>query len=108
MARYEGMDELLNRVRQRLGVEPSSHPGRSAPQSTQEPAGHEQQYASMVERVLLLASDVEQLRDHLCAPEGDALTEEQRDELLGFVGKVKNDLESYERALHHLVVTRST
>lgn len=100
MARYEGMEDLLQRVREHLEVEgdaamsPSGPAGSSANLLTRE-----QPYESALENLLLLLHDAEQLRERLTPGRLHALPKEQHDDLQSLLNKVLQELWSCEAAL---------
>lgn len=92
MTRYEGMEDLLQRVRDRLGVlEPLEV-------AVDEGLG-EEQYASMLETVLLVVRDTGQLRAGFTPERLRTLTPEQREDLLSLVSKSMRELWSAKTAL---------
>lgn len=92
MARYEGMDELLQRLRERLAVaEPKSKHANAASASTTVDRG-DRHYADILEGLLLLMREAEQLRARMAPELLDALTEEQRGDLLTILGKLLREL----------------
>lgn len=98
MARYEGMEELLQRVRERLGVEEIEREGPSkviTPQSEQPNVP----YAELLEAVLLVLRDAEQMSDLAVSTRVAAMTDEQRGDVLDILGKTLRELWRSKAAL---------
>ena len=88
MPRYEGMEDLLQRVRQRLGVvDAEAEAGESALSADQN-----LHYRATLETLRLLMRDAEKLRALLEPGDLRRLTEEQHDELMATLGKVLREL----------------
>jgi len=92
MPRYEGMDDLLQQVRDRLGVL------EQAPHPSEEPDAQEG-YASLLEAVVLVVRDAGQLRSLLASEKLRAVTSQQHEELLSLLGKALRELWSCKAAL---------
>jgi hypothetical protein len=98
MPRYEGMEDLLQRVRQRLGVvDAEAEAGESAPS-----ADHNLHYTATLEMLLLLMRDAEKLHGLLEPEHSRRLTEQQHDELMATLGKVLRELWRCKAALERV------
>ena len=99
MPRYEGMDDLLQRVRDRLGVmDPQADPDADVPDLVNA-SSRSEQYESILEVLLLLLRDAEQLGE-LVAPERlYSLTGEQHEDLQSILSKALRQLWSCKAAL---------
>ncbi len=102
MPRYEGMDDLLQRVRDRLEV---VNPGLEAqtgapavPGRADRPERNER-YESTLEVLLLLLRDAEQLGELVLPEDLYGLTREQREDLESILAKVLHQLWSCKAAL---------
>jgi len=100
VARYEGMDEMLQRVRERLG-QPETPSEEAAPSAVLKLAVpfREQQNMRALDQARALLNGAEQLRD-LLRPECLAtLAPEQQERLIGLLGQTLQELRSVEDAL---------
>jgi len=88
MPRYEGMEDLLQRVRQRLGVvDAEVEAGENVPSADQN-----LHYRATLETLRLLTGDAEKLHELLEPGHSRPLTEEQHDELMATLGRVLREL----------------
>lgn len=100
MARYEGMEDILQRVRKRLG-EPQA-PALTAP--PEPPAAlavplREQQYLRTVDGAQSLLRSAETLKEMLSSEYVRTLNSEQQEHLLMIIGQIFHDLWAIEGAL---------
>lgn len=86
MARYDGMEDLLRRVSERLAVSGPS----SAPVAEPEP-----EYAELLEQMLLLVRDVTELTDSLPSYAGKLSAEQQAD-LAALLRRARHGLDRLE------------
>ena len=102
MARYEGMDDLLKRVREHLSTaaEPAGDEGVVTKGPV--PAAIDDQYERAVDRLNTLLRDAVQFRDALSPSGGKALSHAEIDELLRLLGRVLAELWTCESALQHV------
>ena len=96
MTRYEGMDDLLHRVRERLGV------AERAVDPPLEPHHQRQAHATAHETLQQLRRDAEQAHALLEVERPRALTEEEYEELRVILGKVLRELWQCRVALERL------
>lgn len=100
MARYEGMEDILQRVRDRLG-QPEENtvgtPPEPAVHLTVQP--HEQQYLRTLDAVRALFQHAEGLREVLSSEYVATLTQEQQDHLLLILRQALQELWSVEGEL---------
>src|SRR5579884_3326276 len=99
MARYEGMDDLLARVRERLGVDGVQEPAARPTPPRRETVQRDEQYTRALESALLLVRDVQTVGEQLTRELVEALTQEQRDELAGLITRAIQALRDHETAL---------
>lgn len=93
MPRYEGMDDLLEQVRARLGVlDP-------VPRTEDDATELGQHFEAALEIVLLLVRDAGQLREQLGSGKVDRLTSEEREEIRSLIGKALRELWSCKALL---------
>lgn len=103
MARYEGMEDLLQRVRERMGVmDRRPHPGSLTASVADRRNEHSSQYASLLEAMLLVLRDAEQLRDQIEPGPGPVLSDEQREDLVAILGKALRELYQCKAALEYV------
>lgn len=100
VARYEGMEDILQRVRKRLG-EPQA-PALTAP--PEPPAAlamplREQQYLRTVDGAQSLLRSAETLKEMLSSEYVRTLNSEQQEHLLMIIGQIFHDLWAIEGAL---------
>jgi hypothetical protein len=82
------MEDLLQRVHQRLGVvDPEVEASESAPSANQD-----LHYTATLETLRLLMRDAEKLQELLEPGELHRLTEEQHEQLMALLGKVLREL----------------
>lgn len=103
MARYEGMDELLQRVREHLDAAEPPASGSQAGPIPGFPSG-EQPYESALENLLLIMHDAEQLRGRLTPGRVHAMSREQHDDLQSILNKVLQELYSCDAVLQRFRV----
>jgi hypothetical protein len=89
------MDELLQRVRERLALE---EPVQKRTEGAQAGPPREH-YAELLEAMVLLVRDAEQLRSRVTPRELRTLSEEEREELLMILGKLSRELWACKSAL---------
>ncbi|GAC1639858.1 MAG: hypothetical protein NVS4B2_29340 [Chloroflexota bacterium] len=95
MSRYEGMEDLLQRVRDRMEMAAvAPHPALVFARDIPSPTSYER----LLEMALLTLHHTEQLRDVLNS-ENAALTPEQHGDLTAILGKVDRQLEWSRAAL---------
>jgi hypothetical protein len=101
MTRYEGMDELLRGVRERLGagkqLPTEETPARRS--STMPLPVFDETYDSAVRRLKTLRADAERAREILTGQSTDGLTDDQRDHLLAILHEVMEELWATEAGL---------
>lgn len=100
MRRYEGMEELLAQVRERLSAqvtELESAVHTASPSVKQEP--EDRNYVSVLNATLILVDDVEQLSDLLTPSRVETLDDEQRASLRSLLARVLDELQSLELSL---------
>ena len=103
MPRYDGMDEILERLRGQMQVsQPAVGEVRGGEPRAPSVTASDPSYATVLENVLLLLRDVENLRTLLTPQRLRSLTGEQEQELLALLGKVLQELKSCEAALDHV------
>jgi len=95
MRRYEDMDDLLRRVRERLAVDPPA----GGPQSESEPPADEN-YTALLNQTILLYHEAEQLRGLLDSGQAATLSAQEREELLGLIGKAAAAVADCSQRLH--------
>lgn len=108
MARYEGMDEILQRLSLRFGQEalppaptPASEPAPLLPPAspvTAEPL----HVRAAIESLARLRQEAERLRELLTEAARQQFSPDEQDELLALLGKVMHDLWSCETALQRV------
>jgi hypothetical protein len=100
MARYEGMDEMLQRMRERLGQPemPLEDPATSTVLEFPVPF-REQQHFRALDQARALLNGAEQLRDSLRPEYLGTLAPEQQEQLLSLLGQILQELRSVESAL---------
>lgn len=98
MARYEGMEDLLQRVREQLQVEELT--STSSPLSIQQ---KEQRYEDALEAILLVLRDAEQARASLHVSYIQVMTEEQQDDLGRLLAKALQTVSDCQTALQQTV-----
>jgi hypothetical protein len=103
MPRYEGMDEILERVRTRLGVEDTARQTGTGQGPSVQMAAPEGPYDRALEGLILLLHDAEQLRRLLSPEQIHILTPEQCDELRSILTKVQQELWRYEASLERAI-----
>jgi hypothetical protein len=102
MARYEGVDEILQRVRDRLQA-----PETATEQPPPEPVPaftvtmHEQQYVRALDAISTLQHHAELLRDALSSEIASVLTPDQHEHLRRQLGQALHELWAVEEALQH-------
>jgi hypothetical protein len=101
VARYEGMEEMLQRVRERLG-----QPEAAAPEESSSPAVldfdipyQEQQYFRALDQARALLSSAEQLRDLLRPEYLGTLAPDQHEQILRIVNEIALELKGVEEAV---------
>ncbi len=97
MTRYEGMDELLNRVGERLS--PATELGVGPDESRGEVEIPRVEYETALNRILFLLGEVEQLRQVVQGQEYRGLPIDQIEDLLGALDKVQRELRRCEADL---------
>jgi hypothetical protein len=100
VARYEGMDEMLQRVRERLG-QPETPSEEAAPPAVLDLAVpfREQQYFKALDQARALLNGAEQLRDLLRPEYLGTLAPEQQHQLVNLLVQTLQELKSVEDAL---------
>jgi hypothetical protein len=105
MARYEGMDELLQRVRVRLGV-PDRTPAKAEPETNMTGASHSaRSYDRAREHALSLLHEAERLQSFLTGEEVRTMTRREQEEVHDLLEKVRGELLVCEATLHQVVHT---
>jgi hypothetical protein len=101
MRRYEGMDELLKGVRERLqGVRGVALEGESPPRTPAIPLPVvDETYDKAVRRLRALLTDAAHMREALTGEEMARLTDEQRDHLLAVLHEAMEELWACEAGL---------
>ncbi|GAC1320293.1 MAG: hypothetical protein NVS2B16_08530 [Chloroflexota bacterium] len=103
MARYEGMDEILQRVRERLEGAEESSVGLTGEHSTRTHAPlHQQACETARENLLSLVRDAERLRQTLTTGHFDDLSREQHNDLQSMLGTALQELLRCEALLKRL------
>jgi hypothetical protein len=95
MARYDGMDELLDRVRGRVAREPEGE----METSTEDLGMPSIQYESALNPSLTLLREAEQLHDILKDPAYQAMPMGQIEDLLAVLDSVQRELRRCEAAI---------
>ena len=100
VARYEGMDDLLEQVRKHLQADAGSI---RSPKPARQPdvASCDESYQTALEHMLLLLRDAEQLRAHLTPGNLSTLSLEQFGDLQKHLFRVLQELYSCDTALQH-------
>lgn len=100
MARYEGMDKLLQGVRERMeaGQDRVRQPRLLAPFPANMP-GREVAVDSMIGSLGILLREAGEFRELVVSPETGTLTEDQRDRVLMLLGQVMEELWTCEASL---------
>jgi hypothetical protein len=100
MARYEGMDEIVQRLQARM-TEGSFPPDRPQPDMTRHSneQSDENQYAVAVEKVMLIRRDAHELRALLGSDNIRVLNHLEQEDLLSLLTRVQQELSSCEAAL---------
>jgi hypothetical protein len=100
VARYEGMEDILQRVRKRLG-EPEAPATIPPPESAATLAVplREQQYLRTVDAAQSLLRSAETLKEMLSSEYVRSLNSEQQEHLLTILGQIFHDLWAVEGAL---------
>jgi hypothetical protein len=103
MPRYEGMEELLQRLNSRFG-QPNDAPlrVRAGPPQGAGTQTESQQYALAIESVMRLLHEAEQLHALLNSETVRSLTSGEHDDLVGLLGKVLQELWTCEVALQRV------
>jgi hypothetical protein len=96
MARYEGMDTLLGRVRQTLGV---MAPMNSMEAGTPEPAPPDPHFEAVLSQAGSLLRDVELLRELVAARKTGRFSLEQEIQIGTILTRVRQSLRRCEAAL---------
>lgn len=101
MPRYEGMDDLLKGVRERLegdhaGAEEASSDGGGYTVSM---PLESQAYERVISHLVLLLREAEKLREMIGSNAGAGLDDDQSDHLLGLLGQVLEELWTCEAML---------
>src|SRR5436305_13744742 len=106
MRRYEGMDELLRGVRERLQVATQHAPEAvSLPEASPPPAGRvplprfDSTYETAVTRLKALSREVEDARELIASEDIARLSDEQRDHLLAIVHQAMEELWTCEATI---------
>jgi hypothetical protein len=105
MARYEGMDEILQRLSLRFGQEaPAAGPApeSAAPPSPLPVATQARQYRAATESIGRLRQEAEHLCQVLTEPGAPQLSHQEHDALLALLGKALQDLWNCEVALQRV------
>jgi hypothetical protein len=104
MARYEGMDEIVERLQSRLAqgipAPERSEPDMSLTAPGAAGASHPERYTDAVERIMRLLREAQDLRTLLGTARSGSLSQAELDDLLGLVGEVLQELWSCEAVLH--------
>lgn len=103
MARYEGMEELLQRVSQQLRVEEHKSGQGEIEAVSVAPPLSVQQFGSMLESILLLMRDARQFRDLLRPEQIRLLSRDQHEDLEALLRKLFHELRECEAALQSVV-----
>ena|SRR5438270_7462136 len=100
MARYEGMDDILQRVRDRLGGS-EGEPRPTPPQPTPPfPVPiRQRQYLQTVDAAQAVLQSAEMLKELLSIEYVETLTPEQHEHMITTLGKIFHELWSIEGAL---------
>lgn len=101
MARYEGMDKVLQGVRDRLSARPDSVQ-RDTTNPRKATVSRDDPYANAVEGVMLLLRDAQKLRDLLAPSQVGAVTADQREEIRSLLVRVVVELSSHLDALEQV------
>src|SRR5579859_7977362 len=91
MTRYEGMENLLQRVRERLGVEGVEAQGIVSLEARTGAPGPNQ-YSECIDTLLLLGRNAEELTSVVTPNLMSSISPEQRDDLLSMLQRVTRDL----------------
>jgi hypothetical protein len=102
MPRYEGMDDLLQRVRDRLGVMDLEEGSGADASAVPDASYRNEQYESALEVLLLLLRDAEQLGELVTPERLYSLTGEQHDDLQSILSKALRQLWSCKAALERV------
>lgn len=91
MTRYEGMEHLLQRVRERLGVEEVEDQSLASREDLPGVPGLDQ-FSRSIDTLLLLGRSAEQLTDLITPDLMTSISPGQRDDLLSMLQRVTRDL----------------
>jgi len=101
VARYDGMDDLLEQVRKHLQTQAAGPPQNLKPTRQSDGAQYDESYQAALEYMLLLLRDAEQLRAHLTPGNLSTLSLEQFGDLQKHLFRVLQELYSCDTALQH-------
>ena len=104
MTRYEGMEELLQRVRQQLKVDESKQPKQTQRETVFPVPREDERFVMVLEQVLVLLRQVDQVCTLLGEEQIPFLNKEQGDDLSRLLTKGLNQLRDcasgLQRAVH--------
>lgn len=99
VARYEGMDDLLQRLRMRIEPQVATPAPRAVAPVTKDAPRGSMQYRRLGGSIEQLLRRAEQIHDLLTTESFHALSVAEQDELLAMLGKVSQELTGCEAAL---------
>lgn len=100
MRRYDGMDDLLQSVRERILASKSrALPGRTESPFHVEVPIQDEAYDSVIGTLGVLLREAEQLQEMITGESARGLTEDQRDHILHMLGQVLEELWTAEACL---------
>lgn len=102
MARYDGMDEILQRLRERASQSrPLVESKQPMPPVREKPA-RDLAYTRAGEQLVLLLHEAEELHSLLLTERTHAITQVEHDDLLAMLGKAQRELGNCETALQRV------